>query len=424
MKAWSVFEKGRSEQKNNRIFIGNSFPPGKLELMKIAILVLLGMSGMVLCLFTAFTVAFRRGGKASRTEAREYPLVSLLKPVKNIDDDMAANLESFYRLDYPAYEVLFAVDDFKDPCLALLRDLQARHPRIRTTIVATGHPPFENPKIHKLARLESKSRGGLLWTTDSNVRVAPDALRRLVDEHLDHDAKVVFSPIRGSSSRTFGSLMENSSLNFFTSGSIIASWFLGRQAIIVGKSILIERAALETFGGFGYFKDYLAEDYLLGEAFTKSGFRVSTNCTWVTNVSQRATLRSFFKRMSRWAKLRYNLRRPVYLAEILLNPIVIATAGWAAFGHGGWAVLAATAVAKVAIEYANFLFVNPEDSRRLRNHLTFPAVVLVKDLVFFAVYLTPFFSRQIEWRGGQITIGRNTLIHIPTNVDNLVHEGA
>ena len=395
-----------------------------MEAMKTLILVILAFSGVVLCLFTAFTVAFRRGRKTAGAGVRQYPFVSLLKPVKNIDDDMAANLESFYHLDYPAYEVLFAVDDFKDPCVAILRGLQACHPRIRTTIVATGHPPFENPKIHKLASLESKSCGGLFWATDSNVRVAPDALRRLVDEHLAHDAKVVFSPIRGSSSRSFASLMENSSLNFFTSGSVIASWFLGRQAIIVGKSILIEREALETFGGFGYFKDYLAEDFLLGEAFTKSGFRVSTNCTWVTNVNQTATLKSFFKRMSRWAKLRYHLRRPVYLAEILLNPIVIALVGWAVFGRRGWVVLALTSAIKVAVEYANFLFVNPEDAHHLRNHLLFPAAVVAKDLVFFAVYLTPFFSRQVEWRSGRIAIGRNTLIRIPANVDNLVYEGA
>ena len=176
--------------------------------MKTLILVLLAASGAVLFLFTVVTLTFRKGRHATKREPREYPFVSLLKPVKAVDDDLTANLESFYRLDYPAYEILFAVDDFKDPCVAILKDLQERHPGIRTRIVATGHPPFENPKIHKLARLESKSRGGLLWATDANVRVAPDALRRLVEEHLAGDAKVVFSPIRGSSSRSFGSLME------------------------------------------------------------------------------------------------------------------------------------------------------------------------------------------------------------------------
>jgi ceramide glucosyltransferase len=392
--------------------------------MKTLILSLLALSGSVLVLFTGFTLVFRRGPRTAARAPRAYPFVSLLKPIKNIDDDMGANLESFYRLDYPAYEILFAVDALTDPCVALLRDLQARHPGIRTVIRATGHPPFENPKIHKLARLAPLSRGGLFWVTDSNVRVAPDSLRRLVDESLTHEAKVVFSPIRGSSGRSFGSLMENASLNFFTSGSVIASWFLGGQAIIVGKSMLIDREALQTFGGFGYFKDYLAEDFLMGAAFRKCGFRVSTNCTWVTNVCRTATVKSFFKRQSRWAKLRSRLCLPAYLAEILLNPIVLALAGGAAFGRRGLVVLAATAAAKVAVEYVNFLFVNTEDSRRLRNHLLFPAVVVVKDLLNFVVYLTPFFSRRVDWRGGRISIGRKTLIRTPANMDHLAYEGA
>jgi ceramide glucosyltransferase len=392
--------------------------------MKTLFLVLLGFSGLILCSFTAFTLIFRRGLKTAGAGEGRYPFVSLLKPVKNIDDGMIENLESFYRIDYPAFEILFAVDDFEDPCVGLLKSFQAKYPGIRTKIVATGHPSFENPKVHKLARLESESRGKLFWATDSNVRVAPATLRRLVDEYLSSDAKVVFSPVRGSSSRTFGSLMENSGLNFFTSGSIIASWFLGRRPIIVGKSVLIECEALETLGGFGYFRNYLAEDFLLGEAFVNSGFRVSTNYTWVTNVNRTGTVRSLFKRLSRWAKLRYHLRRPVYLLEILLNPVVIAIFGLAAFGHRGWMILAVTAVAKIVLEYANFLFVNLEDRTRLRNHLLFPTAILVKDLILFVVYLTPFFSRQVEWRGGRIAIGKNSLIRVPANMDDLVYEGA
>lgn len=392
--------------------------------MKILILALLALSGGILCLFTALTVAFRRGGKPAGTGNREYPLVSLLKPVKGLDGDLRANLESFYRLDYPSYEVLFAVDDFRDPCVAVLRGLAAAFPGIPTRVVATGRRLHVNPKILKLSRLAADSRGGLFWATDADVRVAPDALRRLVDEYLAHDAKVVFSPIRGSSSRSFASLVENSGLNFFTSGGILSSWVLGRRPIIVGKSMLVERAALETFGGFDYFKDYLAEDFLLGEAFAKSGYRVSTNCTWVTHVSRTATLQSCFKRLSRWAKLRFRLRPLAYPAELLLNPIVIAMAGAAALGRNGAIILLLTTIAKIVIEYLNFLFVNPEDARRLRNHLFFPAAVIAKDVLFFAAFLSPFFSREVEWRGGRIAIGKDTVIRAPARLEPFAYEGA
>ena len=236
--------KTRSEPRINRVFIGIFIGfPCKKEPMNTLILVLLALSGLVLGLFTALHGGLPPGPQDGRPRApRTYPFVSLLKPVKDVDDDMAANLESFYRLDYPAYEILFAVDDFKDPCVGLLKDLQARYPRIPTTIVATGHPPFENPKIHKLARLESKSRGALFWATDSNVRVAPDYPPAGSSTNTSPTTPRSFSLRSGApSSRTFGSLMENSGLNFFTSGSVIASWFLGRQPIVVGKSMLVER---------------------------------------------------------------------------------------------------------------------------------------------------------------------------------------
>jgi len=393
-------------------------------MMETILFILLAFSGLVLSLFAGFTVIFRHGKKASGTSTGVYPFVSILKPIKSVDDGMAANLESFYALDYPAYEILFAVDDFEDPCVELLETMRGKYPDIPTIIIATGHPQFENPKVLKLARLESLSRGELFWATDSNVRVAPDTLRRLVDAHLVDGAKMVFSPIRGTMSRTFGSLMENLSLNFFSSGSIIASWALCRQQILVGKSFLVERAALRAFGGFDYFKNYLAEDFLMGEAFVKSGFRTSTNYTWVTNVNSSGTVKSYFKRMSRWAKLRFHLKRPIYFLEILANPVAISILILPLVGWRVWPIAAAAAAFKLVLEYVNFLFVNTGDRRSLRLHLLFPAAVLAKDLILFAVYLTPFFSRRVEWRSGKISIRKHTLINVPANVDNLVYKGA
>jgi len=63
----------------------------------------------------------------------------------------------------------------------------------------------------------------------------------------------------------------------------------------MGKSILLDRAALKTFGGFKYFKDYLAEDYLIGKSFQDSGFKVDTNYIWIKNISEQASLKTFLK---------------------------------------------------------------------------------------------------------------------------------
>jgi len=397
--------------------------------MKIALITLLAISGLYLVLMTFMTIMHRprrssATGKRHAEPDLRYPPVSILKPIRGVEDDLEANLESFYRLDYPVYEILFAIDDWQDRAVEIIRRVSERYPRIRTRILATGHHPTENPKIHKLDYLEKQSYGRLLWVADANVRVETDTLRSLVDEYLKKGARVIFSPIMGTSSRTFASLMENTSLNFYTSGNVITLWKLFSIPVVVGKSMLIDRLALKTFGGFRYFKDYLAEDYLIGKSFQESGFKVSTNFTWVANISQQASFKSFYRRMARWARLRYQLNRPAYLSEILLNPLVLSLSGLVLWGGGIWNIFLLVAAGKILLEYLNFLAVNVKDRSRLTNHLLFPLVVMVKDVIFFVVYLTPFFSTSVDWRGGRIRVGRNSLIYHPARYDKLVYEEA
>ena len=397
--------------------------------MYIAILILLGFSSLYLILLTVMTLIYRpnrkKTGQLTNSLAKsDYPWVSILKPVKGVDDGLEANLESFYHLDYPVYEILFAVDSWQDREVEIIRRVADRHPKIYTRILATGHHPTENPKIHKLTCLESESRGCLFWVTDANVRVEPDTLRCLVAEYKVSGARFIFSPILGAASRTFASLMENTSLNFFTSGNVITLWKIFSKPVVVGKSMLIEGAALKTLGGFKYFKDYLAEDYLIGKSFMESGFRVSTDYTWVANINQRATIKSFYKRMARWARLRYQLHRPAYLSEILLNPMVLALASLPVVGAGFWWLVPLAIGVKVLLEYLNFVVVNAQDRGRWQNHLLFPLMVVTKDLIFLAVYLTPFFSSTVDWRGGRIKVGKNSLICHKPSFEQLIYEEA
>ena len=383
--------------------------------MKIAILFLLSLSIIYLIIITVLTAIYRPGRKrpspALKLRAPAiYPPVSLLKPIRGLDDELEENLESFYQLDYPFYEILFALDSWNDPACEVIRKVAAKYPHIPTVILATGYDSSQNPKIHKLTRMENESRGRLLWITDSNVRVESDTLSRLVAEYLSSGASLVFSPILGTSSRSFASLMENISLNFFTSGNVITLWKLLAQPVVVGKSMLIDRLAIRTFGGFQSFKEYLAEDYLIGQSFLKRGFKVRTNFTWVMNINQQATVQSFFKRLARWARLRYQLNRPVYLMEIVLNPIILVLLGAPAFGQLFWQPVLLMTALKILLEYINFLAVNVKDRKRLLNHLLFPAAVVAKDFIFLAVYLTPFLSSTVDWRGGKIKVGKNTLI--------------
>src|SRR5271155_1461733 len=70
----------------------------------------------------------RRAGGTRRAEPSAALRVSILKPLAGCDDDLAANLESFARIEYRSFEVLLGVADAGDPAFAVARHFLARHP--------------------------------------------------------------------------------------------------------------------------------------------------------------------------------------------------------------------------------------------------------------------------------------------------------
>ncbi len=391
-------------------------------MIKTAFLLLVAFSLVVYGVFLAFTIRFRPRRRLHADLTSHFPRVSILKPMKNLVDELAENLESYFSLDYPNYEIIFGLDRMDDPSLPLIRSLQARFPDVPVSVIITGHSDEVNPKIFKLARMEGTACGDLLWVTDANTRVAADTLNRLVQEQRRAGAHVIFSPIRGTGSNSLPSLMENMSLNLFTSGNILTAWKLFRQQIIVGKSMLIEKAALAHFGGFRYFAEFLAEDFVIGEAFENSGFMLSCSGAWIDNVSRSTTARGFFQRMARWAKLRLRLKPGFYVLEVLLNPVALALALPLLSPARGWYVLAGVWALKVAIEFASYRILAWRPNEPLRHLFLLPLAVVLKDFILLAVYFVPFFSRTIVWQGGNVSIGRRT--RIGGRREQLAFEGA
>src|SRR5581483_5835713 len=94
--------------------------------------------------------------------------VTVLVPVRGIDADLARNLAAFLRLDYPRYEVVFAVHDDSDPALPVIRQAIAENPRVPTELSIGTADEHANPKIGNLFGAEASLRQPLLLLSAAN----------------------------------------------------------------------------------------------------------------------------------------------------------------------------------------------------------------------------------------------------------------
>src|SRR5689334_20746096 len=114
--------------------------------------------GIVSLLFRFVTEACVGVVRRRNPGSGALPSISVLKPMKGVDESLYDNLASFARQKYPAFELVLGCEDTMDPALGVARRVKREHPAVPMTIVAGGRPIGHNPKINNLAQLFRAAR--------------------------------------------------------------------------------------------------------------------------------------------------------------------------------------------------------------------------------------------------------------------------
>jgi ceramide glucosyltransferase len=343
---------------------------------------------------------FRHEAIPRDTEAasrRRYP-ISVLKPLSGLEAELAANLRTFFELDYPGFELLFAVRDAGDPAVDVVRGLQNEFPRVSSELIVTGEPlspEFPNAKVFSLMRMAQRARHPILVISDSDIRADAAYLDGLAADFDDERVGVSTCPYRAVPGSSFWSLLEALGMNSEFWGGVLVARMLGGMNFAVGPTMAIRRSCLEGIGGFERVREYLAEDFVLGRLAKENGFQTMLSQHVVEHRIGSQRFFENFRHRLRWYRSTRRSRPLGYVGQLFTNPLPLALL-LVAFAPGSpwtWWLLAASAVFRLGA----LLAVGPGV---LRDRLTvrFAWLVPLQDITSFIVWCLAFFGNTIVWR--------------------------
>ena len=253
-----------------------------------------------------------------------------------------------------------------------------------------------------------EARPEYLIVNDSDIRVGPDYLKRVLAPFTDPQTGLVTCLYRGVANSTLGSRLETLGISTdFCAGVLVAQTVEGGISFGLGSTLAFRRRELASIGGFESLVDYLADDYQIGSRIAALGQRVQLSSEVVETFLPHYTVSEFLDHQLRWARTVRDSRRWGYLGLgltfglpwALLAVVAAHGAGWA------WALLAVVAAARFAVAVVvGRCVLRDQQLGKLFG------LIPLRDLVAMLVWLASFAGHQVTWRGDSFVLKCGKLV--------------
>jgi len=308
------------------------------------------------------------------------------------------NIESFFRQDYPEYEILFAADEADDAALPVIQELCARYPHIPTRILVTGDPPWPNAQNYCFHRMTEVAAHDILVTSDSDVEVAPNYLRAVVPPLLDPAVGAVTCAFRGKSAGGPWAYLDAIGQSVEFTAGVLMDNLLEETKFALGPTVAVRKDSIARIGGFAGVREYLSNDFVVGNFIYKAGFRVVLSSHMVDHMSPPMTFHRMWERQLRWAMGTRYSRPKGHLGSGLTFAVPYGILGLiAALALGlpllGWTLFAAALVNRMLQCWIVGWWAARDPIAR-RTVLLYP----LRDLHGFIIWCASYLCKRSLWR--------------------------
>lgn len=259
-----------------------------------------------------------------------YDGISILKPIKGLDTNLYLNLETFFTMKYPVYELLFCFEEHNDPAIELVKRLKAKYPEVTAKILSGGTSVGVNPKINNMQQGYQEANYNLIMISDSSLRMKEETLADMA-QLMEDDVGIVHQLPFTADKEGFAAALEKI---YF--GTAHARIYLFADFMHInchtGMSTLIRKSLLDEVGGLESFACYLAEDFFIGKSIIERGWRTQISSLPALQNPGCSNVRAFTERLKRWTKLRSAMAPHTIILEPLSECLILgAFTSWAVY---------------------------------------------------------------------------------------------
>ena len=344
---------------------------------------------------------FRRRQRPEPPAASASPGVSVLKPAVGAGPEITELLRSHAVQQYPEFEILVGVGDTDAHAEAAVATVRSEFPQLRIEAVrCPAPPPGANRKVTTLESLAPHARFPVWLVDDADVRVPPDHLRTVSAELAAPEVGLVTCLYRAESGPGLASRLEGLWIDAeFSAQVLLADWLQGAR-FGLGATLALRKRTLLQMGGFAKVRQFIGDDFQIGQMIAATGQRVRISAATVsTQSTQSEGWRDVWKRQIRWSRTIRMQRPPGHAGLALTFGTSWALVALAAHPVALWPL----ALAALALRYGTAIAATAAvgSDRLARDWWILP----VSDLAASLVWLASYCGRTVEWAGQRHRLG-------------------
>lgn len=334
----------------------------------------------------------------------KWPGVTILKPIRGLEKNQEPNLRSACLQDYPEFQVVFSVQDPKEPALPLLKKMERAFGSGRVSVVIGNCHIGPNGKIDNLLGALPYARHDILVISDSDVHLEPDYLKAIIAPLADPEVGCVCTLYKAAHAERWYEKMELLTLNADFIPSVIFASVTGASKFCLGSSLAFRRSGLDQIGGLESLADYLAEDYEMGRRFWTSGKKVSVVPYFVETMVDLKSISRWWNHQVCWDQKTRAAQPGGFFATVLIRsiPFALFFAASRFFDLAGLMILAG-AIGFRLLTAAVILQWGLGDREGLRGLALLP----LRDVVALVTWFLAFTKKTVSWRGAELILEKN-----------------